>query len=150
MVKAKYLLVGSQGCGKTSLILALLGQYDQHMRIPPTQGMSLQGPYIDLPGNYCDNSSCYPILSVCSQQAQFVVLIVGADQRSMLVPEGFVQLFIRPVLGVITKTDAAGADCERARIWLHRAGVKEPIHTVSARTGEGIALFREFLDKLVE
>jgi len=146
MVKAKYLLVGSKGCGKTSLILALLDQYDQKMRIPPTQGMTSHGPYIDLPGNYCDNPSCYPILSVCSQQAQFVVLVMGADESSRPMPEGFAQLFIRPVLGVITKKDAANANCARAELFLQRAGVRAPIHSVSARTGEGIVFFRQFLN----
>ena len=150
MVKAKYLLVGSRGCGKTSLILALLDQYDQKMRIPTTQGMTSYGPYIDIPGNYCDDPSCYPILSVCSQQAQFVVLVIGAEESFRPMPEGFTQLFIRPVLGVVTKMDAANADYARAKLCLQRSGVKTPIHTVSARTGEGIASLRQFLIGLFE
>jgi ethanolamine utilization protein EutP len=146
MVKTKFLFVGSRGCGKTTLILALLDQYDENMRILPTQCLNSYGPYIDLPGNYCDNPACYPILSVCAQQAQIVILVMAADQ-SILMPEGFVHLFIRPVLGVITKKDAVNADCERAELYLHRTGVKDPIYSVSAQTGEGIDFFRQFLEK---
>lgn len=146
MVKAKYLFVGSRGCGKTSLIFALLDQYKQNMRIPPTQGMACHGPYIDLPGNYCDNPGCYSILSVCAQQAQFIVLVIGADQHTMSIPEGFTHLFIRPVLGAITKIDKVNADCGRAELWHRRAGVKGPIYRVSAHTGAGIASFRRILE----
>ncbi|HWQ43984.1 MAG TPA: EutP/PduV family microcompartment system protein [Desulfosporosinus sp.] len=146
----KNLFVGSRGCGKTTLILALLDQYDQNTRITSTQGMTSHGPYIDLPGNYCDNPGCYPILSVCSQQAQSVVLVIGADQRSMLMPEGFAHLFIRPVLGVITKIDELNADCERAKLWLRLAGVRSPIYSVSARTGVGVVSFRQFLEKQLD
>lgn len=146
MLKTKYLFVGSTGCGKTSLIFALLDQYDPNMRIIPTQGMTCHGTYIDLPGNYCDNPDCYSILSVCSQQVQFVVLVIGADQRSMLMPEGFSHLFIRPVIGVITKIDELNANCERAELWHRRAGVSGPIYSVSARTGAGIVSLRQFLE----
>lgn len=145
MAATKYLLVGSGGCGKTSLILALLEQPDPNIRIVPTQGLTCYGPYIDLPGNYCDNPDCYSILSVCSQQAQFIVLIIGADQPLMPVPEGFTRLFIRPVIGVITKIDELNANCERAESWLRRAGVTGPVFRVSARTGAGIATLRRFL-----
>ncbi len=146
MAKTKFLFVGPRGCGKTALIHALLGQYEQNMKIPPTQGMTSYGRYIDLPGSYCESPRFYPILSVCAQQAQFVVLVIGADQCSMLMPEGFAHLFIRPVLGVITKIDEVNADCERAELFLHRAGVKAPIYRVSARTGAGIGAFRQFLE----
>jgi len=145
--KKKYLFVGSKGCGKTTLILALLGQYKQGMRVTPTQDMTSYGPYIDLPGNYCDDPSCYSILSVCSQQAHGVVLVVGADQRSMSIPEGFGLLFIRPVLGVISKIDMLNTDYEKAESLLRRAGAKGPIYTVSAQTGAGIKSFRQFLEQ---
>lgn len=147
MTPAKYLFVGSKGCGKTSLILALLDRYDPKARISPTQGMERYGPYIDLPGNYFDNPSCYPILSVCAQQARLIVLVRGADQHSAAAPEGFAQLFVRPVLGVITKMDKPRADRERAELWLQRAGVSLPIYAVSARTGDGMASFRQFLEQ---
>lgn len=145
MAASKYLMVGSKGCGKTSLILALLGQYDPDMRIVPTQGLTCYGPYIDLPGNYCDNPDCYSILSVCSQQAQFIILVMGANQRLMPVPEGFVRLFIRPVIGVITKIDELNANCEKAELWLRRAGVTGPVFRVSARTGAGIPALQHIL-----
>lgn len=148
MASNKYLFVGSRGCGKTSLILALLEQYDPDKCIPPTQGLTLHGPYIDLPGNYCESSKFYPILSVCAQQASFVVLVIGADQSSMTFPDGFAQLFIRPVIGVITKADIPDVDCKRAETWLHRAGVQEPWLAVSARTGAGVTQFRRFLERL--
>ncbi|HWQ76530.1 MAG TPA: EutP/PduV family microcompartment system protein [Syntrophomonas sp.] len=143
MADPKYIFVGPKACGKTSLILALLGQYEPEKRIVPTQGLTGYGPYIDLPGDYCDNR-CYSILSVCSQQAQFIVLTIGADQRSMPLPDGFTQLFIRPVIGVITKIDL-NADHGEAELWHRRMGVKGPVFCVSAHTGEGIATLRDFL-----
>jgi len=145
MAADKYLMVGSRGSGKTSLILALLEQYDPDMRMVPTQGLTCYGPYIDLPGNYCDNPDCYSILSVCSQQAQFIILVVEANQRLMPVPEGFTCLFIRPVIGVITKIDELNANCEKAELWLRRAGITGPVFRVSARTGAGIQALRYFL-----
>lgn len=147
MGKTKYLFVGSQGSGKTALILALQGEYDQNTKLVPTQGMTSYGKYIDLPGNYFDDPACYPILSVCSQQAELVVLVIGADQPSTVLPEGFVNLFVRPVVGVITKIDVAKADCQRAESILKCAGIKPPINRVSVQTGEGIDVFRQYLEK---
>lgn len=148
MSKKKFLFVGSKGCGKTSLIYALLGQYELGMRITSTQSMTGYGSYIDLPGNYCDNPGCYPILSVCSQQAYAVVLVVAAHQQSMLMPEGFANLFIRPVFGVVTQIDVPNADCARTELFLSRTGAKGPYYNVSARTGIGIASFGKFLEEL--
>lgn len=143
----RYLFVGSQGSGKTALILALLEKYEQNSRLLPTQGMTSYGKYIDLPGNYFDDPACYPILSVCSQQAEVVVLVVSADQTSLVIPEGFINLFIRPVIGVITKIDVANADSQKAASILKGAGIKTPIHMVSVQTGAGIESFRRYLEK---
>jgi ethanolamine utilization protein EutP len=122
---------------------ALDGKSVENIHFSPTQNIASIGSYIDTPGNYVESSYFYNNLSVCAQQAKVVLLLIAANGKTNPYPKCFVNLFIRPVIGVVTKTDLEDASSQDAVKFLKAAGVRGKIFTVSAVTGKGISFLRQ-------
>ncbi|MGL5512731.1 MAG: EutP/PduV family microcompartment system protein [Sporomusa sp.] len=136
------MLVGPVGAGKTSLINALK---QNCKKAEKTSSISFSDGAIDTPGEYAQMPRFYSALAVTATEARLVIMVQDATDLRATLPPGFAAMFPRPVVGVVTKIDAAGADRERAKHGLVQAGIKAPFFEVSAHTGAGLAELSDYL-----
>lgn len=133
----RFLLIGPSGTGKTAFCRVIAGQAERQAS-GPTQMIAFLGDYIDTPGVYLEQPRFYSALITFQQQADAVVLMVASDQEGQPFPDGFAQMFSRPIFGVITKADLTDGDPARAKAMLRRAGVPEPYSPVSVLKKDGL------------
>jgi len=138
----KVMAVGPVGAGKTSLIAALQGTAAAKGK---TQTICFVNGAIDTPGEYAQIPRFYSALLVTSMEATYLLLTHDAANPAVFIPPGFAKMFARPVFGVATKADLPQANIERTHSYLRQTGVREPVFTVSALTGEGILELYQFL-----
>ena len=138
----KVMLVGPVGAGKTSLIHALQNNLN---RVEKTQSIVFCGDAIDTPGEYAQIPRFYSALMVTAMEASVVLIVQDATDSKVNLPPGFVKMFSRPVVGVVTKIDRPNMDRLRGKSHLLQVGVTEPIFFVSSHTGEGIDELTEYL-----
>lgn len=136
------MLVGPVGAGKTSLINAL--KHDCR-KAAKTSSICFNDDTIDTPGEYAQMPRFYTALAVTATNADLVLMVQDATDFRITLPPGFAAMFPRPVVGVITKIDAPGADQEKAKLRLRQAGIKEPFFCVSAYAGTGLAELTAYL-----
>jgi len=131
----RVMLVGSVGCGKTTLVQRLA---DRELAYVKTQTTRLDDEYIDTPGEYLTYGWMRRALQQAAYAASLVVFLQSAIEPRETIPPGFRTYFTQPVVGVVTKVDAATPDeCAIARARLGRAGASE-VWEVSALTGVGM------------
>lgn len=137
----KMMFVGETGAGKSSLIRALSGE-----GIASRRPMSVEyfGPFINTPGEFLENRRFYSALITAATDCDILVMVQDATRSASLFPPRFASMFNRTVVGVVSKTDAEGANVERAGRFLRNAGVKR-ILSLSTRSGEGLEALREML-----
>lgn len=138
----RFLLIGVSGTGKTEFCRAMAG-LSKRQASGPTQMIVFLGDYIDTPGVYLEQPRFYPALITCQQQADAVVLMAASDQEGQPFPDGFAQMFSKPVFGVITKADLAAGNPDQAKAMLRRAGVSEPYSFVSALEKDGLKEWKD-------
>lgn len=141
----KCILIGSVGCGKTTLSQALTGSEISYHK---TQAVSIWGDRIlDTPGEYLDRRPFAGALMLTSAEAELVILVQSAtDPRCMFSP-CYAGSFAKDVIGVVTKIDAATDTMIReAEVKLEMAGAMR-IYRVSSITGEGL---EDLLEELRE
>ena len=136
------MLVGPVGAGKTSLIHAL--KHDCR-KAAKTSSICFHNDTIDTPGEYAQMPRFYNALAVTATNADIVLMVQDATDLRITLPPGFAAMFPRPVVGVVTKIDAPGADQEKAKLRLRQAGIKEPFFCVSAYDGTGVAELTAYL-----
>ena len=136
-------LMGMSGCGKTTLIQALMGERLEYVK---TQTIERHLHFIDTPGEYMEIRHYYRALIVTSADADEIGLVQDVGRESSWIPPAFASTFAKPVFGIVTKTDLATSpdDIGHAREALVRAGA-EPIFEVSALTGDGLAPLADYL-----
>lgn len=140
----RVMIIGSVGSGKSSLIRALTNEERQVVK---TQSLIYYDGLIDTPGEYTENPLFYRSLMATSQQAKAVLLVQDATSDRCQYPPGFAGGFPIPSIGVVTKIDHLEAQSERA-IQLVRLAIPEgEIVLTSSRTGEGIEVLRDIVDK---
>lgn len=132
----RLLLVGSVGCGKTTLLQRL---HDRELEYSKTQTISVDETIVDTPGEYLELPYFKHALRLASYEVDLVVMLAAATVEEATYPPGFTTFFMPPAIGAVTKTDiASAAQVQLATSRLREAGVTE-IFPVSAVTGEGIA-----------
>lgn len=139
----KILLIGSVACGKTTLCQRLNGMEQIYKK---TQALEVINQTIDTPGEYLENRSLFRALMVVAVEAELIVFVQDATQERFMFSPGQAAAFPIPVIGIISKSDAATqAQIQQAREQLELTGV-QTIFTVSARTGHGIRQLMDFLE----
>ena len=137
----KMIMMGRSECGKTTLRQALKGSTIQYEK---TQYVNHFDVIIDTPGEYAETNSLARALALYSYEADVVALVLSATEPYSLYPPNIAPLANRPVNGIVTKTDAPGADAEQAGEWLRLTGA-DPIFYISSFTGDGIWQLLEYL-----
>jgi ethanolamine utilization protein EutP len=138
----RILLVGSVGCGKTTLLQRLHGD---DLVYSKTESIYAEGQVVDTPGEYLELPWFKHALRLASFEVELVVLLASATVYEAKFPPGFTTFFMPPSIGVVTKTDIATPEqVSIAGDYLRLAGVTETL-SVSALTGDGMAALTERL-----
>jgi len=137
------ILMGKSGCGKTTLIQALMGE---ELRYAKTQTVTRQLQFIDTPGEYIERRYLYRALIVTAADAEVIGLVQDVGQSTSWIPPSFATTFAKPVFGIVTKVDLAARrrDVDHAREALVAAGA-DPVFEVSSVDGTGLPELWRFL-----
>ena len=111
-----------------------------------TQAIQLERAAIDTPGEYIENRKLMHALTVTAVDADIIVFTQSAAADFAAYSPGQASMFSCPVIGVVTKIDAAGEDqinWAAELLWL--AGV-ERVFYVSNINRTGIQELRDYLD----
>ncbi len=138
------LLAGVSGVGKSSLIAALCGNAGT---VAKTQALVFHGTRcIDLPGEYLMHPQLRRNFLTTALDARAVLFLQGADMRPGGLPADFLRnLGKTPVIGVISRIDAARANPPAARRELSRLGLAEPFFAVSIKDEQSLEVLRQGL-----
>ena len=139
----KLFLMGRSEAGKTSLTQALKGEELHYMK---TQYTNTEDDTIDSPGEYAESKRFSVGLACFSFEADVVAIVQSADEPFNLFGDSLHAFILRPLIGVITKTDSPYANIPMIRQWLLNAGC-ERIFLVNNVTREGISELIEYLEE---
>lgn len=139
--KQRMMLIGRSAAGKTTLCQCI---NHEDLRYHKTQTVQIiNHNMIDTPGEYLERCNMRGALIVTSTDADIIVLVQDATEAGTMFPPFFNTMFVKPVVGVVTKCDLADEkQIEQAGKYLNAAGAKE-VYFVSSVTGQGV-------DQLVE
>ena len=144
----KLFLMGRSEVGKTSLTQALKGEELHYVK---TQYTNTQDDLIDSPGEYAESKNFSVGLACFSFEADVIAIVQAADEPFNLFGASLHSFILRPLIGIITKTDSPYANIPMVRQWLSDAGC-ERIFLINNVTREGIhellAYLQEDLPKL--
>lgn len=139
----KLFLMGRSEAGKTSLTQALKGEELHYVK---TQYTNTSEDTIDSPGEYAESKRFSVGLACFSFEADVVAIVQSADEPFNLFGDSLHAFILRPLIGVITKTDSPYANIPMVRQWLLNAGC-ERIFLVNNVTREGISELIEYLEE---
>lgn len=144
----RIMLAGAVDAGKTTLMKALFSDGPVSMEKDKTQSMGYNTCAIDTPGEFTAIPWHKGALFATSLEADLVLFLQDATTGYIQFPPGFATGFPRRSVGVVTKIDAPGADVERAKEIIRSVCCSDAqnIFCVSAKTGEGIAELRTYID----
>ena len=139
----KTMLIGEGHSGKSTLIRAL-----SDLGYVPRKVLALDfyRNFVNTPSEFLENRRFYPALITAAADCDVLLFIQDATRATCQLPPAFAAMFNRRVIGVITKSDAPGADPDRARRFLRNAGVKE-ILALSLNEGTGLEELRAALEE---
>jgi len=138
----KIMVIGAVGSGKTSLLMALNGEYGAPAKTPTLMYTSLA---IDTPGEYVENPRMYKALLATALEAWCILFVQDSTAVNSVFPPGFAGSFNRMSIGVITKTDHERSDSENAKSHLRNLCLSGPTFEVSAHTGDGIEKLKGYI-----
>lgn len=147
--KKRIMFVGAIDAGKTTLMKALYHDGPVSMKKDKTQSMDYESEAIDTPGEYTAMPWQRGVLFATSLEADLVLFLQDATTGYIQFPPGYATGFPRRSVGVVTKIDGKDADVERAKDIIRDACCSdaENIFCVSAKTGEGIAELKAYIDE---
>jgi ethanolamine utilization protein EutP len=146
MKQARYMVWGSVGAGKTTLVNALNNNATATAR--KTQAIDFRGQAIDTPGEYADLGHLRRNLQATASDVQLLLVVVDATRPDTRFPPNYFVMFSQPVIGIVNKTDiATDAEVAQATRLLREIGVQGEIFFVSAINGSSLEKLRQYLLK---
>lgn len=130
----KLILMGRSECGKTTLTQVLRGEeisYDK------TQYIKFENCLIDTPGEYAQTNHLGRALALYAYEADIVGLLISATEPYSLFPPCVTSMCNREVIGIVTKSEQADANPDRAENWLRISGCKK-VFRIDSVTGFGV------------
>lgn len=139
----KVVFIGKTGSGKTTLCQKL---NEQEVKYKKTQSVEIYNESIDTPGEYIENRGLYRALVVTSADAKMIALIYDCTEEESFIPPGFSSMFMKEVIGIITKIDLAKSEeqIERGIEKLEAAGVTK-VFKVNTLDGTGINELSDYI-----
>lgn len=141
----KVIFIGKTGSGKTTLCQSI---DNEELKYKKTQSVEIYNSSIDTPGEYLENRFYYKALIVTSADADLIAVVYDCTNEESYIPPGFASMFMKEVIGIITKVDLAESnlDIERAEERLNMAGVTK-IFKVNTLVGTGVKELIEYISK---
>lgn len=139
----KLFLMGRSEAGKTSLTQALKGEELHYVK---TQYTNTTEDTIDSPGEYAESKRFSVGLACFSFEADVIAIVQSADEPFNLFGPCLHTFILRPLIGVITKTDSSFANIPMIEQWMREAGCERIFH-VNNVTREGISELLEYLQE---
>lgn len=139
----KLFLMGRSEAGKTSLTQALKGEELHYVK---TQYTNTEDDTIDTPGEYAESKRFSVGLACFSFEADVVAIVQAADEPFNLFSPCLRTFILRPLIGIITKTDSPYANVPMVRQWMVNAGC-DRIFLVNNVTREGVRELMEYLEE---
>lgn len=139
----KLFLMGRSEAGKTSLVQALRGE---ELHYEKTQYTSSDDDAIDSPGEYAESKNFSVGLACFSFEADVIGMVQSADEPFNLFGPSLHTFILRPLIGIITKTDSSYANIPMIEQWMRDAGCERIFH-VNNVTREGISELMEYLEE---
>lgn len=124
----KLMLIGRTGCGKTTLSQAMQGMALVYRK---TQAVRYADWIVDTPGEFSENRRFYSALMASSTGCDIVGLVHDATAAGSIFPPKFALMFNKQAIGIVSKTDLADANIERAEKFLRWAGAETIFQTSS-------------------
>ncbi len=138
----KIILIGSTGCGKTTILQRINGLERKYKK---TQSIEVYNGTIDTPGEYLENRELLKSLLVTALEAELVFFVQDASREIYCFSPGQSAAFPMQTAGIVTKADIASQEqISQAKELLELAGAS-PVFCVSAVTGEGMEELEAFL-----
>jgi ethanolamine utilization protein EutP len=122
----KMMLVGRTGCGKTTLSQSMQGMSLIYRK---TQAVCYSAWIVDTPGEFTENRRLYSALMASSTSCDVIAFVQDATAVSSVFPPKFASMFNKKTIGIVSKTDLADANLERAEKFLRWAGADSIFHT---------------------
>lgn len=144
MRKKKIMIVGANRSGKTTLAHAL---NEDTSPVKRTQDIIYGKRTIDIPGSYLESPWMYKHIIAAAQDASEVLFLVDQSSKREMYSPGFANVFLCPVIGVITKSDKAPENETFCISQLKMAGVSEPYFKVCVPDGSGLEALIQHLSK---
>lgn len=145
MAMKKVIFIGKTGSGKTTLCQRI---DNEELKYRKTQSIEIYNSSIDTPGEYLENRFYYKALIVTAADADIIALIYDCTNEESYIPPGFSTMFMKDVIGIITKIDLVKDEdsIKRAEETLRGAGVSR-IFKVNTLSGVGIKELMEYIEK---
>lgn len=128
------MLIGAIGAGKSTLTNALLGREVQAVK---TQALVYYDWIVDTPGEYTENPLFYKNIMATALEVSHVLYLQDATKRNTIFPPGFSTGINKFPIGVVTKSDAEGANIDLAISYLKQVIPQGPIVVSSSVLGKG-------------
>ncbi len=139
----KLFLMGRSEAGKTSLTQVLKGEELHYIK---TQYTNTDEDVIDTPGEYAESKRFSVGLACFSFEADVVAMVQAADEPYNLFSPCLRSFILRPLIGIITKTDSPYANIPMVEQWMINAGCS-PIFYVNNVNGEGVEELMKYLEE---
>lgn len=139
----KVIFMGKTGSGKTTLCQSI---DNEEIKYKKTQSVEIYNKSIDTPGEYLENRFYYKALIVTAADADLIALVYDCTNEESYIPPGFASMFMKEVIGIITKIDLAESDLDikRAEEVLEQAGAVK-IFKVNTLLGTGVKELVEYI-----
>ena len=137
----KLFLMGRSEAGKTSLKQVLDGE---RLHYEKTEYTNVYDQIIDTPGEYAESKNISEALACFSFESDVVGVVQAADEPFSLFGPCLRSGILRPIIGIITKTDSPNANVPMIEQWMREIGCEE-IFYINNKTGEGADALIEYL-----
>ena len=140
----RIIFIGKTGSGKTTLCQSI---NKLELKYRKTQAVEVYNKSIDTPGEYLENRYYYKALVVTAADAEIIALVYDCTNEESYIAPGFASMFMKDVIGIITKIDLAEDESliKRAEKRLKEAGVSN-IFKVDTLSGYGIGELVSYIE----
>lgn len=144
-MKLKWLIIGNDGVGKTSLS-SIIEEKDLNKK--KSLDFQYRDKTIEAPEGFIENSYLNNALIMVGQNQAKVVVFMLDDEKDNYIPPNFAKTFTRKTITIINKIDLYDKeDMDRLREIKDSIG-SEIGFEISLKTGEGVDKLKKYIEEI--